>query len=84
VTNVYPNNKNKNNKDKSKPLELYELAGKKGLTKGCLLLDSPMADCVRNDWNVQGSIKFFAPSSLLAAEDKFSMKTWPNEELGVI
>jgi hypothetical protein len=32
VTNVYPNNnKNKNNtnKVKSKPLELYELAGKK-------------------------------------------------------
>jgi hypothetical protein len=29
-TNVYPNNKNnnKNNKVKSKPLELYELAGK--------------------------------------------------------
>jgi hypothetical protein len=26
-TNVYPNNK-KNNKVKSKPLELYELAGK--------------------------------------------------------
>jgi hypothetical protein len=38
LTNVYPNNKNnknknknkkKNNKVKSKPLELYELAGKK-------------------------------------------------------
>jgi hypothetical protein len=29
LTNVYPNNKkNKNNKVKSKPLELYELAGK--------------------------------------------------------
>jgi hypothetical protein len=27
LTNVYPNNKNKN-KVKSKPLELYELAGK--------------------------------------------------------
>jgi hypothetical protein len=26
---VYPNNKNNNNKLKSKPLELYELAGKK-------------------------------------------------------
>jgi hypothetical protein len=38
LTNVYPNNnnnknknKNKNNKVKSKPLELYELAGKKPL-----------------------------------------------------
>jgi hypothetical protein len=33
LTNGYPNNKNKNNKNnnkvKSKPLELYELAGKK-------------------------------------------------------
>jgi hypothetical protein len=32
LTNVYPNkkkNNNKNNKVKSKPLELYELAGKK-------------------------------------------------------
>jgi hypothetical protein len=30
LTNVYPNNKNKkNNKVKSKPLELYGLAGKK-------------------------------------------------------
>jgi hypothetical protein len=33
LTNVYPNNnkknKNKNNKVKSKPLEFYELAGKK-------------------------------------------------------
>jgi hypothetical protein len=32
LTNVYPNNKNnknKNNKVKSKPLELFELAGKK-------------------------------------------------------
>jgi hypothetical protein len=29
LTNVYPNNKNKN-KVKSKPLELYELAGKNG------------------------------------------------------
>jgi hypothetical protein len=29
LTNVYPNNNNnKNNKVKSKPLELYELAGK--------------------------------------------------------
>jgi hypothetical protein len=28
LTNVYPNNKNKNNKVKSKPLELFELAGK--------------------------------------------------------
>jgi hypothetical protein len=30
LTNVYPNNKNNinNNKVKSKPLELYELAGK--------------------------------------------------------
>jgi hypothetical protein len=37
LTNVYPNNKNKNknkknnNKVKSKPLVLYELAGKKQL-----------------------------------------------------
>jgi hypothetical protein len=35
LTNVYPNNNkknnNKNNKVKSKPLELYEFAGKKGL-----------------------------------------------------
>jgi hypothetical protein len=30
LTNGYPNNnKNKNNKVKSKPLELFELAGKK-------------------------------------------------------
>jgi hypothetical protein len=31
LTNVYPNNKNNNNnnKVKSKPLELYELAGKR-------------------------------------------------------
>jgi hypothetical protein len=31
LTNVYPNNNNNNNKNKvkSKPLELYELAGKK-------------------------------------------------------
>jgi hypothetical protein len=32
LTNIFPNNKNKNNKNKnkvkSKPLELYELAGK--------------------------------------------------------
>jgi hypothetical protein len=30
LTNVYPNNKNKKNKNKvkSKPLELFELAGK--------------------------------------------------------
>jgi hypothetical protein len=27
--NVYPNNKNNNNKGKTKPLEIYELAGKK-------------------------------------------------------
>jgi hypothetical protein len=34
LTNVYPNNnkKKKNNKVKSKPLELYELAGKKRST----------------------------------------------------
>jgi hypothetical protein len=38
LTNVYPsniknknNNKNKNNKVKSKPLELYELAGKNAI-----------------------------------------------------
>jgi hypothetical protein len=29
LTNVYPNNKKNNNKVKCKPLELYELAGKK-------------------------------------------------------
>jgi hypothetical protein len=29
LTNGYPNNKNKNNKVKSKPYELFELAGKK-------------------------------------------------------
>jgi hypothetical protein len=29
LTNVYPNNNNNNNKVKSKPLELFELAGKK-------------------------------------------------------
>jgi hypothetical protein len=29
LTNVYPDNKKKNNKVKSKPLELFELAGKK-------------------------------------------------------
>jgi hypothetical protein len=28
LTNVYPNNKKNKNKVKSKPLELYELAGK--------------------------------------------------------
>jgi hypothetical protein len=38
LTNVYPNKKKKkknhnNNKVNSKPLELYELAGKKGLSK---------------------------------------------------
>jgi hypothetical protein len=36
LTNVYPNNNNnnaKNNKLKSKPLELYELAGKKSSNK---------------------------------------------------
>jgi hypothetical protein len=31
VLNVYPNNNNNNNKVKRKPLELYELAGKKYL-----------------------------------------------------
>jgi hypothetical protein len=29
LTNVYPNKNNKNNKVKSKPLELYELVGQK-------------------------------------------------------
>jgi hypothetical protein len=35
LTNGYPNNKNNNNnnKVKSKPLELYELAGKKNVIK---------------------------------------------------
>jgi hypothetical protein len=28
LTNLYPNNNKKNNKVKSKPLELFELAGK--------------------------------------------------------
>jgi hypothetical protein len=35
LTKLYPNNKNKNkknNKVKSKPLELFELAGKKQIT----------------------------------------------------
>jgi hypothetical protein len=35
LTNVYPNNK-KNNKVKSKPLELYELAGKKLVEVGAI------------------------------------------------
>jgi hypothetical protein len=46
LTNVYPNNKNnknnknnnkKNNKVKSKPLELFELAGKKFILKFSLV-----------------------------------------------
>jgi hypothetical protein len=39
LTNGYPNNNNKNNnnnnKVKSKPLELFELAGKKSSNKFC-------------------------------------------------
>jgi hypothetical protein len=46
LTNVYPNNKNnnnkKNNKVKSKPLELFELAGKKTLSK---MLPNPAFKC---------------------------------------
>jgi hypothetical protein len=34
LTNGYPNNNNNNNKVKSKPLELFELAGKKQKTLG--------------------------------------------------
>jgi hypothetical protein len=42
LTNVYPNNKkkknnNNNNKVKSKPIELYEIAGKKQKKKNSLL-----------------------------------------------
>jgi hypothetical protein len=42
LTNVYPNNKKKkkkknNNKVKSKPIELYEIAGKKQKKKNSLL-----------------------------------------------
>jgi hypothetical protein len=41
LTNVYPNNNNNNNnnKVKSKPLELFELAGKKQ-TAQCCIMDS--------------------------------------------
>jgi hypothetical protein len=45
LTNVYPNNnnKNKNNKVKSKPLELFELAGKKGFAFFAFLWNSILA-----------------------------------------
>jgi hypothetical protein len=52
LTNVYPNNNkdsNSNNKVKSKPLKLYELAGNKNenreITKKVLLLEKVFGSC---------------------------------------
>jgi hypothetical protein len=51
LTNVYPNNNNnnnnnKNNKVKSKPLELFELAGKKIVIRNV------------SSWEISGSRRF--------------------------
>jgi hypothetical protein len=59
LTNVYPNNKNnnnkKNNKVKSKPLELFELAGKNCSTHVVTTIDhsvKELLDALRRLYNM--------------------------------
>jgi hypothetical protein len=76
LTNGYPNNNNNNNnKVKSKPLELFELAGKNGVDDFCQTC-TPLKD---DPWLCMIVAIVFIPGNLQTICANFSF--WPKTEI---